>query len=100
MSTLRNGSKALFYVLVAVCVLLPVAALVFYYVRASDIETITKTKQDTFAVKKAFDEKVVGRTPEGFHRYDMKEWCEAAMKVNRGFVCPDPYTLHGFKNPR
>ena len=40
--------------------------------------------------------KVVGRTPEGFHREDMREWCAAAVHANPGFNCPDPYTLPGY----
>ncbi len=38
------------------------------------------------------DKRVVGRTPEGFHRADALELCEALADVN-GLVCPSPYEL-------
>ena len=99
----RNGAFWLFYgTLAALFVLLGVAVLyAAVFIRPTDIKTISETKTTAEATKRAFDATVVGRTPEGFHRNDMREWCQAFAEANRGrgIICPDPYTLPGFYNP-
>ncbi len=32
--------------------------------------------------------RIVGRSPEGWHRKDMEQWCEEAIKQNPDFRCP------------
>lgn len=39
------------------------------------------------------DKKIVGKTPEGWHRNDMKLWTLEAEKKNKGLQLPDPYKL-------
>jgi hypothetical protein len=100
----RNGSFWIFYGSLAALAFM--CALVIAYaagvVRPRDLERIEQVHKEGIATKAAFDTLVVGRTPEGFHRHDMREWCEAFERANRGtgIVCPDPYSLPGFRNPR
>jgi hypothetical protein len=99
-----NGGFWLFYGVLAATTLIIVLAIVygFAYIRPSDLDVIAKTRTESAATKKAFDTLVVGRTPEGFHRKDMREWCEEFERTNRGsgIICPDPYGLRGFREPR
>jgi hypothetical protein len=71
------------------------------YVRHGDLGLVDQIRRESAATKKAFDALVVGRTPEGFHRKDMAEWCVAFQQANRasGITCPDPYTLPGYRQP-
>ena len=100
----RNGSFWFFYGLMGAFLGAVTLALIWgiLFVRPADLDIIIKTKEEAAATKKAFDERVVGRTPEGFHRADMREWCEAFAEANRqtGIVCPDPYGLPGFTRRR
>lgn len=98
----RNGGFWLFYgMLFATCAVLGGFLIYgFVFVRPADVRVITETRTLADSTKKAFDTTVVGRTPEGFHRKDMREWCEAFMRANPDIVCPDPYGLPGFRNPR
>jgi hypothetical protein len=100
----RNGSFWLFYGGLAVIAFLCVAVVGYgaAVVRPRDLDRIDQIQRDGVATKSAFDTLVVGRTPEGFHRRDMREWCDAFDRANRGsgIVCPDPYSLPGFKAPR
>ena len=33
--------------------------------------------------------KVVGKSPKGWHRDDMEDWCFEAVVLNPGFICPE-----------
>ena len=94
----QNGTRKFVTGMIIMLCVLPVLFAVGAYVRQSDLELIRDTKRDADATKRAFDTTVVGRTPEGFHRKDMAEWCEAFEKANRftGVTCPDPYRLPGY----
>jgi hypothetical protein len=93
----------LFYGGLVAMVVAIVAMLVYAvaYVRHVDLALVAQTRREGAATKKAFDTLVVGRTPEGFHRKDMAEWCVAFQQANRasGITCPDPYTLPGYRQP-
>lgn len=39
---------------------------------------------------------IVGKTPEGFHRKDAEEMCEAMILLNQGLLCPDVRSLPGY----
>jgi hypothetical protein len=100
----RNGSFWVFYGFLAASVILAIGMIVYaaIFIRPSDVRTIAETKTIAVDTKKSFDQLVVGRTPEGFHRKDMREWCEEFERTNRGsgIICPDPYGLRGFREPR
>jgi hypothetical protein len=53
---------------------------------------VTAARQEVYQLRSI----VVGRTPEGFHRGDAKELCEALAVANVGWRCVDPYTLPGY----
>lgn len=100
----RNGGFWVFYGALA-CVI-TVGLVGFAYmalvVRPADVDLIIQTKAEAVATKKAFDDRVVGRTPEGFHRADMREWCQAFAEANwgKGIACPNPYELPGYASRR
>jgi hypothetical protein len=97
----RNGSFWIFYGFVAASALLAVGMIVYalIFIRPSDVRAIAETKSMAAETKKSFDQLVVGRTPEGFHRRDMQEWCRAFERANKGsgITCPDPYDLEGYR---
>lgn len=100
-----NGSNGTRYFVVGLIVILLVLPALFafgFYVRQSDVDLIWATKREAEATKRVVDERLVGRTPEGFHRADMAEWCEAFEKANRfaGVTCPDPYKLPNYVRQR
>lgn len=46
--------------------------------------------------KNQLQQQVVGKTPEGFHRADALQFCEALEEANVSFTCVDPYTLPNY----
>lgn len=42
------------------------------------------------------DNRIVGISPEGFHRIDAVELMEALCLMNDVLRCPDPYALPGY----
>lgn len=42
------------------------------------------------------DKKIVGKSPEGFHRRDAYEHCLAMQGKNKDWSCPSPYKLPGY----
>lgn len=42
--------------------------------------------------------RVVGKTPEGFHRADAAEIMELLCRSNPGLRCPDPYATPLYKD--
>ncbi len=43
------------------------------------------------------DDKIVGKSPEGFHRRDAHELCLAMELTNKSWKCPNPYDLPGYQ---
>ena len=48
----------------------------------------------------ALNRRIVGNSPEGFHRADAKELCDETARKNDGFECADPYTLPSYRRWR
>ena len=40
--------------------------------------------------------KIVGKSPEGWHRHDMGLWCEEFKEVNPGINCPNPWGMPSY----
>ncbi len=45
---------------------------------------------------RSLQSRIVGKTPEGWHRKDMDEWCNDFNKINNGVKCPDPRSLPSY----
>lgn len=73
-----------------------------YFQVESQIHSLEgKINQLSVAVDK-LDSRIVGKTPEGYHRRDAAENNEAlcrslATAIGRPVECPDPYSLPGFR---
>ena len=40
--------------------------------------------------------KIVGKTPEGWHRHDMGLWCEEFKELNPDINCPNPWAMPSY----
>lgn len=68
-------------------------------------QQITELKRDISRMRISIDKldsRIVGKSPEGYHRRDAAENNEALCRVvasalGKAITCPDPYTLPGFR---
>ena len=75
------------------------ALLSFATQTASNRYTAQDAERDKAVVERAVTElqkRIVGKTPEGWHRKDMDEWCAAFNTINAGVKCPDPRKLPSY----
>ena len=83
------------------------AAAVIGYVRSQDVEDITNIKRKIAQFEAeahdvrirlkadidALDKIVLGDKFPGWHRHDMFMWCLLTERINRGWICYDPYQI-------